>query len=97
MRQLTIRGLDEPLFQRLQQLARQEGVSLNKAALLLLKRGAGLDPSRQQAEEVGHSLDHLIGAWSAGEEQSFLKATRLFDQITDRHGSTSGGYTNPDE
>ena len=54
MRQLTIRGLDEPLLQRLQQLARQEGLSLNKAALLLLKRGAGLDPSRQQTEEVGH-------------------------------------------
>ena len=81
MRQLTIRGLDEPLFQRLQQLARQEAISLNKAALLLLKRGAGLAPSRQPAEEVGHSLDHLIGAWSPGEEQAFLKATRLFDQI----------------
>jgi len=88
MRQLTIRGLDEPLFQRLQQFARQEGISLNKAALLLLKRGAGLDPARQQAEEVGHSLDHLIGAWSQEEEHAFLKATRLFDQIDDTNLSS---------
>ena len=83
MRQLTIHSVDEPLLHRLQQLARQEGLSLNEAALLLLKRGAGLDPSHQRANEVGQSLDHLIGVWSQEEEQAFLQATELFNQIDD--------------
>ena len=42
MNQLTVRGFDKGLERRLRQVARDRGVSLNRAALILLREGAGL-------------------------------------------------------
>ena len=42
MNQLTVRGFDDELSDRLRGLARREGISLNQAALRLLRKGAGL-------------------------------------------------------
>lgn len=82
VRQLTVRGLDEELAKRLKTLARRERVSLNKAALLLLRRGAGLGKeSNRRIEVVGDSLDHLIGAWSEKEEKEFLKTIEALEQV----------------
>ena len=41
MKQLTIRGFDEDLERAIRQLARRDGISLNRAALKLLRRGRG--------------------------------------------------------
>ena len=43
MNQLTIRGLDDDLVKQIRHLADQEGISLNRVVLTLLRRGAGLD------------------------------------------------------
>ncbi|WP_232210364.1 hypothetical protein [Nitrococcus mobilis] len=43
MNQLTFRGLDKELERRIRQLAEQEHISMNKAALKLMRRGSGLD------------------------------------------------------
>lgn len=67
MRQLTIRGFDDQLASRIRQLASREGISLNRAVLRLLRRGAGLGERNQQPNVVGDSLDHLIGTWTAEE------------------------------
>ena len=40
MDQLSLRGFDKELARRIRELARREHVSLNKAALLLMRRGA---------------------------------------------------------
>ncbi len=80
MTQLTIRGLDEQLEQRLLRLARSEGLSLNKAALVLMRRGAGLD-SPDRRDVIGDGLDDFIGVWSKEEEQEFLDSIRIFEQI----------------
>lgn len=40
--QITLRGLSPELEQRVQQLAAEEHISLNKAALKLYAKGAGL-------------------------------------------------------
>jgi hypothetical protein len=48
-------------------------VSLNQAALILLREGAGLEAPRR-ADVVGDSLDHLIGFWSEAEKSEFLQA-----------------------
>ena len=81
MRQLTVRGFDEELAKHLRKVARQKGVSLNKAALLLLRKGAGIGEERGDDSVVGDTLDHLIGAWSKREEREFLKAIETFEQI----------------
>lgn len=81
MKQLSLRGFDRDLERRLKDLARSQGISLNKAALVLLRKGAGLEEARARKNIVGDSLDHLIGKWSKEEEQAILEATKVFEQI----------------
>ena len=82
MNRLTLRGIDEELASCIRRLATQEGISLNRAVLQLLRAGAGLGQPTQTADRVGSSLDHLIGTWTseqADEIQSALGdlSTRL--------------------
>jgi len=74
MQQMTIRGFDGELLDRLKREAHEKGVSLNKAALQLLRRATGLDQTARRPELVGDSLDRLIGAWSEQEEREFLES-----------------------
>ena len=67
MKQLTIRGFDDHLERRIRQLARAEGISLNRAVLKLLRRGAGLGEGTSGRDVVGNVLDHLMGTWTAEE------------------------------
>ena len=64
MNQLTIRGLDDDLSASVRRLAKREGISLNQAALRLLRKGAGLADRSRGSDLVGSSLDHLIGRWT---------------------------------
>lgn len=73
MDQLSLQGFDKELARRIEELARSEHVSLNEAALLLMRRGAGLieaDP----AIVVGDALDRFMGRWSAADENRLLQA-----------------------
>ena len=81
MHQLTIRGFDEELERRIRQLARREGISLNRAVLRLLRRGAGLGESYDKPEIVGDSLDYLIGTWTAEEAAEIDRALEDFSRI----------------
>jgi hypothetical protein len=74
VKQLTVRGFDKELERRLRDVARTKGVSLNQAALILLREGAGLEAPRGRAHLVGDSLEGLIGSWSTAEEAEFLRA-----------------------
>ena len=87
MKQLSIRGFDDELQQRLRRLARERGISLNKAALLLLRKGAGLPGNGKKEDVVGDSLDHLIGRWSEKEEKEFLRKIEAFEHIDKRFWS----------
>jgi len=80
IRQLTIRGFDKELEQRLREEARTGDLSLNRAALRLLRRGAGLDRTAP-ANTVGDGLDHLIGTWSDADEHALRKATVVFERV----------------
>jgi len=80
LKQLTVRGLDRRLERKIRDLARRERISLNKAALRLLERGAGLDTS-ESADRIGHSLDHLIGTWTAEEADAFLESIQSCEQV----------------
>ncbi len=81
MHQLTLRGFDDELRRSLQQLARSQGLSINKAALLLLRRGAGLEEPVSRSVVVGDSLDHLIGTWSEDDAAEFTAAVASCEQI----------------
>ena len=81
MNQLTIRGIDDALESRIQQLAHQEGISLNRAAMKLLRRGAGLAERGGSANTIGTALDHLIGTWTAEEASETEQALEDLSQV----------------
>lgn len=81
MKQLTVRGFDDELSDAIRSLARREGISLNKAALRLLRKGAGLDDGTERHGKVGSSLDHLFGSWTKAQADELDAALREFDKI----------------
>lgn len=81
MNQLTVRGFDEELSDKIQRLANREGISLNQAALRLLRKGAGLTEDSDGANTVGSSLDHLIGTWTQVEADEMDAALEQFETI----------------
>lgn len=81
LRQLTLRGFDKGLADRVVRFARERGLSLNRAAMALLRRGAGLDEQQEHPGRVGSRLDEFIGSWSEEEERELLDAVDAFDQI----------------
>ena len=81
MNQLTLRGFDDNLAERIRSLAKQEGTSLNQAALKLLRKGAGLPDESRPPDIVGTSLDHLIGSWTKDEAGEFDSALKDFETI----------------
>lgn len=80
MKQLTVRGLGDELARTIRRLANRDGTSLNRAAVKLMRRGAGLEDGRE-ADVVGSSLDHLIGTWSCAEADEIDRALRHFETI----------------
>ena len=83
MKQITVRGFEDELADRIRGLAKQDGTSLNQAALKLLRKGAGLADPGQGPDTVGSSLDHLIGSWSddaAAELDAALEEIEVIDE-----------------
>jgi len=81
MKQLTIRGFDEQLERSLRELAEDHQISLNRAALALMRRGAGLSARRESTDTVGSALDTFIGVWSDEDEAELLRALEPLEQI----------------
>ena len=79
--QLTVRGLDDELAECVRLLAKREGISLNKAVLRLIRKGAGLPDGPRDPDTVGTSLDQLIGTWSSDESDEMDQALREFETI----------------
>src|SRR5258705_11986040 len=78
MNQLSLRGFDKELARRIRELARREHVSLNKAALLLMRRGAGLVESETSSSAVGEVLRRVAGPRAAaGRKTRFPWIARL--------------------
>lgn len=78
--QLTLRGLDARLQREIRELARRERISLNKAAVRLLSKAAGLADA-EPADRIGSSLDHLIGTWSEEDAREFLASIQSCEQV----------------
>ena len=80
LKQLTLRHIDAEISDELQKIVREEGLSLNQAALKLLRRGLGLRPDAEQ-EPIGRSLDWFIGTWSDEDMSEFMEATKSTREI----------------
>jgi hypothetical protein len=79
--QITVRGLGTETAMRLQDLANKRHTSLNKIAVLLLRKGTGLRVEDESPETVGTSLDAFIGSWSPKQEKEFAQSVRNMGQI----------------
>ncbi len=79
--QLTVRGFDDELSAIMHSLAKREGISLNQAALRLLRKGAGITDSKRNPNTIGSSLDDLFGVWSRDEAESFDSALAVFETV----------------
>lgn len=78
--QVMVRGLDSELARRIRKLAEDEGLSLNKAALRLLTKGAGLERAEDD-DTIGDDLDHLLGTWSDAQTEEFSEALKGLSEI----------------
>ena len=81
MNQITVRGFDDELSAKLRRLAKREGISLNQAALRLLRRGAGLAEGADGADTVGSSFDRLIGSWTQADVDEMESALEDFETV----------------
>ena len=81
LNQLTVRGFDKDLQRSVREFARRYGVSLNRAAVTLMRRGAGLEQSTDAGHSVGDALDHFVGSWSAQDEREVLAEVSVFEEI----------------
>ena len=81
MKQLTLRGFDEALERRLRETAEEQQISLNRAALQLMRRGAGLTQEQLPTDRVGSVLDSFIGVWSEEDEAELEQALEPFEEI----------------
>jgi hypothetical protein len=79
--QLTVRGFDDELSASVHRLAKREGLSLNQAALRLLRKGAGLTEDGTDPNTIGSSLDDLFGAWTSEEAEAFNAALDVFETV----------------
>jgi len=81
MNQITVRGFDKQLAGAIQRLANQEHISLNKAALRLLRKGAGIETPPGSGSNIGHSLDRFAGAWDKSQAAEFEESVEIFSKI----------------
>lgn len=81
MDHLSLRGIDKELARRIREFARGEHVSLNKAALLLMRRGAGLLGRQPSEVTVGDAWNRFIGRWSTADEKDLLESIAIFETV----------------
>jgi hypothetical protein len=83
MNQLTIRGFSPELEKALRRTTKRRGISLNKAALLLLRQGAGLRAPEEDPLVIGDSLDVYFGSMSGEDAEAVTQAVKTLDRTRD--------------
>ena len=81
MEQLTVRGFEPQLAEILKRISHEEHVSLNQAALRLMRKGAGIQAKKEIG--IGHQLDEFIGSWSDKEAEAFDQQVAALRTIDD--------------
>ena len=81
MNQLTVKCFNKELAESVRRFAERAGLSLNQAALRLLRNGAGLTEFPGSENTIGSSLDDLFGTWSTGEAEAFNASLDDFEKV----------------
>ena len=82
MKNMTLRGLDPQLADKLGQAAKQEGKSINQFVLETLRKRLGLEKEKRFTA-VHHDMDHLFGKWSEREFEAIqgkIDSERTIDE-----------------
>ena len=74
MKSMTIHGLDDSVEALIQETARKEGLSLNKAVKRLLRQALGLEPGGNGDRKADFS--EFCGVWSKTDLAEFEKSTK---------------------
>ena len=77
MKQLTIRGVNEQLHQALRREADQQGMSINRYVLGLLKESLGLGHGDNLGEVEFDDLDNLAGTWTQEAYEQFAEQLQM--------------------
>ena len=64
MKTITVRGIENELAEKLKDIAKQEGKSVNRHILETLKKSCGLEKEKKFSR-IYRDMDHLFGKWSA--------------------------------
>jgi hypothetical protein len=84
MTQLTIMDFPPELEKVLRTTAKNRGISIDKAALYLMRRGAELPSREEESSVIGNSLDAYFGSLSQGESDAVQSAVEELDRVRDR-------------
>ena len=79
MKSFTIHKLEDEVYEKLEELARREQMSINKTAKKLLRKALGVGDS-SVAERRKH-FEEFFGTWTEEEAAEFEEAVRVFDEI----------------
>ena len=77
MKQLTLRQIPPIVEEKIRELAQQQGQSLNKTVIYLLKKALGLEKTKEKYRDVRS----ISGTWSEEDAKNFLKHCEIFEQI----------------
>ena len=81
MKAITIRGIDASVSEKLKQVAKAEGKSVNQLVLDLIRQNMGMQKKKKFTRRH-HDLDDLFGKWSHAEFekiQGFIAFQRKID------------------
>ena len=84
MNQITLRGMEPSLKNEVRRIAARQGISLNKAALLLLRKGAGMT-SPGAPKGIGDGLDDWIGCMTVDDACAISEAVADLDRMSMDH------------
>jgi hypothetical protein len=79
--QITLRGMEPELEVEVRRLAARKGISLNKAALQLIRKGAGL-PESGSVRGIGDGLDDWVGNMTSEDANAISEATTVLDRLS---------------
>ena len=79
MSQITIRGLDPLVEQKIRRIAEKSGKSLNRVILDVVHGSIG--SNKGPKKPAAQSLKKLAGGWSAKDAEEFNKSIEIFEQI----------------
>jgi len=75
MKAITLRKLPPDVSGAIERSAREQGLSLNRAAIRLMEKALGKGPAPKKAV-VRHDLDFLFGSMTKGDAKKFDASVR---------------------